>query len=210
MRRLGGQDDELQKIQKDLKQLEEKEILYGIIQNLKVTLDMKDTMVGISRTLHTVALDQKDEKVLAWLKFVDTSANHDLARKKHETTTGNWFLELPSFQEWTKATKASLWLYGIPGAGKTILCSTIIEHTIKICNSTPFDRYAYFYFDFNEKRTVVSMLSSIIAQLCTQKNAVPVELHQLYKQCDNGQRQPGQTNLLKIFFSLLTTSHRTF
>lgn len=67
-------------------------------------------------------------------------------------------------------------LCGIPGEGKTILCSTIIEHMIKIRNSTRSDLYAYFDFDFNEKRTVVSMLSSIIAQLCIQKNAVPVEL----------------------------------
>lgn len=93
MRHWGSEDDELKKIQEDLKRLEDKETLYGIIQNLKITLDMNDTVAEISRTLHTIVLDQKDEKVLAWLNFVDTSANHDLARKKHEPTTGNWFLK---------------------------------------------------------------------------------------------------------------------
>jgi len=151
---------------------------------------------------------QKDKDVLGWLTSIDTFVNYDIAHKKNENMTGEWFIQSEQFIEWTKATKASLWIQGIPGAGKTILCSTIIEDVIKICKCTPVNQYAYFDFDFNDKRTVVDMLRGIIAQLCHQKG-LPSELHQLYQNCNNGRRQPGQAHLLKVFSSLLATSYRT-
>jgi hypothetical protein len=174
--------------------------------NLQVALTMSETVTRIQ----TMVLDQKDEKVVAWLDSGHASYNHDLARKKHEPTTGNWFIESKIFVSWTKATNASLWLHGIPGAGKTILCSTVIEHVINLCNSAHPDGYAYFYFDFNDKRTAVDMLRSIIAQLCTREGSLPPELHKLYQQCDNGRRQPGQASLIEILSSVLTNTHRTF
>lgn len=201
LQHLGGEDDELKAIQDNLKKLEQKETLYAIMDNLKVSFSMNDT-------LETMILDRKDKDVLAWLQSTDVSINHRLARRKHEATTGNWFLESEDFLNWAKATKASLWLHGIPGAGKTILCSTIIERVIEICNSNISDQFAYFYFDFNARWTVIDMLRSVIAQLCTRK--IPPKLRDLYQQCDKGQRQPDQISLLTIFSSLLTDSHRTF
>lgn len=199
MGRLRGEDDDLKKIHEDLKALESKENVSGTIQTL-----------GLVVSMNSRALEEADKKLLRWLECVDTSTNHDLARKKREPTTGNWLLQLEPFVEWKKATNASLWLHGIPGAGKTILCSTIIEHVKEECDRTLSDQYAYFYFDFNHKRTVVDMLRSIIAQLCTRKKHVPPELHQLYYQCDDGRHQPDQTKLLQVFFSLLKSAHRTF
>jgi ankyrin repeat domain-containing protein 50 len=205
MRRLGGKDDELKKIQEEMRRLEQAEIVHGSIQILGITRSIKET-------LDDLVLGQKDKDVLAWLKSVDTSSNHHLACKKHEPTTGNWFLASKRFDEWTKATNASLWLQGKPGAGKTILCSTIICDVEQKCKSPSPDQYAYFYFDFNERRTVVDMLRAIIAQLCTRKKEVPIELHQLYQQCSYRSRLPTRTDLVEIllFSSLLTNSHRTF
>jgi len=157
-----------------------------------------------------MTLDKNDEELLAWLRPTDVSINHMLARKKHEPTTGKWFLKSGEFMTWSNASKASLWLYGKPGSGKTILCSSIIEHIIGLCNSTPSDQYAYFYFDFNQKWNGVDMLRSIIAQLCTCKKTVPREFHQLYQECKSYRSQVSQTHLLKAFPSLLANSYRTF
>ena len=140
---------------------------------------MNDVIAGISRKI----LNDEDEKVIAWLGLNDASMNHDLARKKHEPKTGDWFLESDMFMTWANARKTSLWLQGKAGSGKTILCSTIIEHIKKMCDSNSSDQYAYFYFNFNAKWTVVDMMRSIIAQLCTYQKQIPLELRQLYEQC---------------------------
>ena len=103
-----------------------------------------------------------------------------------------------------------MWLYGIPGAGKTILRSTIIENVKTICREE--NRYAYFYFDFNDppKQTVVGMLRSIIVQLCAGKARLPAELRELHRHCDNGHQQPTLPGLIKIFLSLLINQTRTY
>ena len=187
---MGGPNDELKTICDKLKTLQDKETLCGVVETLKIILD------------------QKDERILAWLKSTDVSVNHQLARKKHEPTTGDWFLKSNDFLNWMKAKNSTLWLHGKPGAGKTILCSTIINAVIEMCDSNLPDQIAYFYFDFNSNRTVIDMMRCIIAQICYRKKTVPQELHNLYSQCGGG--QPDRINLFRIFSSLLTDSHRTF
>ena len=169
---------------------------------------MNDVIAGIHRKI----LNDQDEKVIAWLGLNDTSMNHDLAREKHEPKTGDWFLESDMFMTRENSRKTSLWLQGKAGSGKTILCSTIIEHIKGICDSNPSYQYAYFYFDFNEnqKQTVVGLLRSMILQLCVGNASLPTEVHELYKQCTEGHQQPTLQGLIKVFSSLFTDSVRTF
>ena len=194
---MSGPNDELKIILDKLKRLQAKETLCGVIESLK-----------ISHATHNLILNQEDARILAWLNSTDVSPNHQLARKKHEPTTGDWFLTSNDFSNWMKATNSTLWLHGKPGAGKTILCSTIINAVIEMCDSNPPDKIAYFYFDFNSNRTVVDMMRCITAQICYRTKTVPQELHNLYSQCNGG--QPHPINLFRIFSSLLTNSHRTF
>lgn len=207
LKHLTGKDDELQSIQDKLKDLQQKENLYAAIETLKVSISTNDAVDGITKTLGKMVLNQEDQKVLSWLSANTSQKNHSIARKKHEPTTGNWFLQSDLFTQWSNATKSSLWIYGKPGSGKTILCSTIIDYIIKIYSATA--QCAYFYFDFQAKWKDDDMLRSIIAQLCAGKGEVPRELHHLYQQCCSGQRQPGKASLLEIL-CLLTTSSRNF
>src|SRR5579862_2369949 len=111
MRHLGGEGDELKVIQEDLKMLGLKETLYGVIDNLHVNISTNEHVAKI----RAMVLTQEDNEVLNWLRLNDTLTNHNLARSKHEPTTGNWFLESDGFQKWLNRSKSSLWLYGKPG-----------------------------------------------------------------------------------------------
>jgi hypothetical protein len=46
--------------------------------------------------------------------------NHNAACKKHKPQTGNWFIQ-GKYSQWKETPSLFLWLYGIPGCGKTIL-----------------------------------------------------------------------------------------
>jgi hypothetical protein len=208
VKHLTGKDDELQSIQDKLKQVQQKEALYAAIETLKVTISTNDAVDGIATTLQKMILSQEDNTVLSWLSANTSQNNHYMARKKHEPTTGDWFLQSETFKQWANATKSSLWLYGKAGSGKTILCSTIIDHIIEICGSNNDAHCAYFYFDFQAKWKDDDMLRSIIEQICKSRGEVPHDLHHLYQQCRSG-GQPRKSGLLKIFSSL-TASSRTF
>ena len=173
--------------------------------------DTLKVILAIQDNVQTMVIGEKHNKILEWLKLsIEPSTNHNAARKKHEPTTGDWLLESELFTAWTKATNASLWLHGLPGAGKTILCSTIIEHVKSLCTNDSVNRYAYFYFDFSDtqKQSVTGMLRSIVAQLSVPE--LPTEVEELYKKCNHGHQQPDQENLITTLISLLKNLHPTY
>src|SRR5579859_3464676 len=178
---------------------------------LQLLRAVQECVNDVSESVQTMMISEKHEKIIKWLKqSIDPSSNHNSARKKHEPTTGDWLLESELFTTWKTVKNASLWLYGMPGAGKTILCSTIIDHVKSLCTSDSANRYAYFYFDFSDaqKQTVTGMLCSVIAQLSVPE--LPKEVDELYKKCNHGQQQPGEENLVTTLISVLGGSHQTY
>ncbi|CAG8972685.1 hypothetical protein HYALB_00010848 [Hymenoscyphus albidus] len=92
-----------------------------------------DTGLAISR-LENSDKDSRFEKVMTWLSDTDPSTNHNAARKKHKDRTGIWFTQGKKYQSWQEEPNSFLWLHGISGSGKTILCSEIIEQTLDFCS----------------------------------------------------------------------------
>lgn len=93
-----------------------------------------------------------------------------------------------------------IWLYGIPGCGKTILSSTVIQDVFQHCEGDPGKAFAYFYFDFNdaEKQKPELMVQALIYQLSEQCVKIPVPLEALYTSCDKGNRQPSIDALMSV------------
>ncbi|KAF7965202.1 hypothetical protein HWV62_45091 [Athelia sp. TMB] len=145
----------------------------------------------------------------AWMKAPDTSSSYNAARKKHQPGTGSWFLEGSQFSKWKKRPGSVLWLYGGPGCGKTILCSSVIDNVINLCKVKPSGRaYAYFLFDgtlaSSESLNYERLIRSIIVQLSNRcGDIMPTALVDMYHTCDNGDRQPSESQLEKTLGSIL-------
>jgi len=152
------------------------------------------------------------EKVLQWLSTTDASTNHNAARLKHEPTTGDWFIRSEKFTSWWDNASQTLWLHGIPGCGKTVLCSTTVEHVEALCSNTSEVGYAYFYFDFNNERkqTVEGFLRSMIVQLSCQQLSLPEEVQNLYDAHIKQQQEPRLSSLIETFISLVKGFRRTY
>ena len=144
------------------------------------------------------ATDNHYEKIHRWLSAPDPSSNHNEARKEWRTTTGEWFIGSRQFTDWKSKPDSFLWLHGIPGCGKTILCSTVIEDVLQHTHSNPSVALVYFYFDFNdiEKQRYENMIRSLITQLSTQGPSRSEALESLFSSSINGSRQPTSASLL--------------
>jgi hypothetical protein len=103
-----------------------------------------------------------------------------------------------------------LWLQGIPGAGKTILCSTIIHQIETFCSTQEDYAYAYFYFDFNDtqKQIVDSFLRSAIIQLFKRRPEIPADVLSLYTESHGS--QPGREALIATLLALFELSAQTY
>ncbi|QSZ37359.1 hypothetical protein DSL72_009457 [Monilinia vaccinii-corymbosi] len=111
--------------------------------------------------------EYRKDKFKSWLSTADPRTNHDSARKHFEPGTGSWFLQSTEYCSWKVSENSFLWIQGLSGCGKTILCSTIIHEMTEYCEHNANCFIAYYYFSFNdiEKQKATNLLRSIIAQL---------------------------------------------
>ncbi|KJK73800.1 hypothetical protein H634G_10906 [Metarhizium anisopliae BRIP 53293] len=193
-----------------------KELLYRIVPN-KVEAEKKigDVLSAVEKGVDEVRSDVKDtknvvtdleleqrrEKMERWLSPPDPSTNYNNALQQRQEGSGLWFLQTDAFAEWKKRRNSFLWLHGIPGCGKTILSSTIIEDLER----TSPQCLLYFYFDFNDthKQTLDSMVRSLMSQLYSKGGDPLKELDSLYSSFQDGRRQPPGESLCKTFLRMV-------
>ena len=92
-----------------------------------------------------------------------------MSRKLWHPCTGLWLTNGPEFRDWlTNKTAKNIWCHGIPGSGKTVLASAVIEEVLK-CRSHS-AAAAYFYCDYKDVKTQdpANILGSLTKQLIRQ------------------------------------------
>ena len=101
-------------------------------------------------------------------------------------------------------------MYGIPGCGKTVLSSTILEDVLAKRHTKPDSAVLSFYFDFNdaEKQRHEKMVRSFICQLSLY--CASSILEDLYSSCLDGGRQPTRDVLLNTLHQMMTSLKDTY
>jgi hypothetical protein len=150
-------------------------------------------------------VDAKLCKIRQWLSAPDPSTNYQKALKLRQADTGLWLLDSDAYTRWKKAAPTPLWLYGIPGCGKTILSSTVLHDVLQHCQDNPGKATAYFFFDFNDKQKQdpEMMVRSLLCQLSQQSINIPASLDALFSSCESGQRQPSIHALMDALQSMI-------
>ncbi|KAF2738596.1 hypothetical protein EJ04DRAFT_41219, partial [Polyplosphaeria fusca] len=150
-------------------------------------------------------IDAKLCKIRQWLSAPDPSTNYQKALKLRQADTGIWFLESDTYNRWKTGAASPLWLYGIPGCGKTILSSTILEDIFRSSQDDPGKAMAYFFFDFNDvqKQDPEMMIRSLVCQLSQQCIKIPASLDALFASSESGQRQPPAHRLMEALRSMM-------
>ncbi|EMD65035.1 hypothetical protein COCSADRAFT_317254 [Bipolaris sorokiniana ND90Pr] len=148
----------------------------------------------------TLGQEEKLGKICRWLSAPDPSTNYHKAHKQRQADTGLWVLDSESFTKWKASPASRLWLYGIPGCGKTILSSTVIEHLLQHCYGNTSMVIAYFYFDFNDtqKQDPELMFYSLFCQFLQRLVTIPEGVNALLLACKNGHRRPSLHALLEL------------
>jgi len=152
--------------------------------------------------------------VCTWLEITNPSSNHNNAWRLHEDHTGLWMIESQEWQEWLEGKMKFMWIHGIPGAGKTVLASFLIEETKKACavrisgdvpNKPVVCVYYYCYFARNQDEAA-PFLGWLIGQLCRQCRLIPSEIDRLYQLL----HVPSISQLLSAFEILLEEFEAVF
>ncbi|KAI0161909.1 ankyrin repeat-containing domain protein [Hypoxylon sp. FL1284] len=189
---------------------------FSIMEIRKDTRDLKERVVSLA-SRRDVPKEQKLQVMLEWLGAPDPSSRHNELRRKRAKDTGLWLLNSDAFQAWYDSDGSSFWLHGIPGCGKSVLSSAVIEHVRHRSSTRGQDvAVAYYHFDFSDE--VISspdlMLRSLISQLSSWNGEPPEALEECavhhfkrsrYTRSDSlgeshrdGMAQPSSSDLINI------------
>jgi hypothetical protein len=149
-----------------------------------------------------MSLDQRQKDIECWLSPPDPSTNYNKALQQRQEGTGLWFLQSNVYAQWKMQQNSTLWIHGIPGCGKTILSSTLIED---LATTLPTSAVLYFYFDFSDlhKQTLDNMIRSLSSQLYRKSEDTLRLVGSLYSSCEDGRRQPSCESLCQVFLKML-------
>ena len=106
---------------------------------------------------------------------------HKFRVSQHQPGTLVWFFDSLKYTKWAETGPSFLWLTGMFGSGKSVLCSAVIEQLRERCNNSKTTAVAFYYCceeDANEE----SISWTLIAQLLRQSQSVPESLQIAYTQ----------------------------
>lgn len=130
--------------------------------------ELRERILDINRGTK-MSDDERLQVILGWLDAPNPSSFHDNVRKGQVDPTGAWLLNGSELKKWRNSMDmAVVWMHGIPGCGKSVLTSSVIDymrHSFRTDGQTA--ALAYFYFQFSNpgRLTTDTMLRSLISQL---------------------------------------------
>ena len=106
-------------------------------------------------------------QVQVWLQPTDYEAqSSEFHRHLSSQAPGNglWICETSKYQQWQDASEhGTLWIKGVPGAGKSVIAASMIQHLQKT-EDTPI-LYFFFRYIISANRRPRSLVRDFLAQL---------------------------------------------
>ncbi|KAI4146689.1 MAG: hypothetical protein L6R39_003369 [Caloplaca ligustica] len=132
--------------------------------------------------------------------------------EKHHQGTGQWLLKTNEFQQWLRNDRNSmLWCPGIPGAGKTVMTSIVVNHVAQLTQGERV-AIAYIYCDYKDAKTQseVELLCSVVRQLAEQTSPLPPELKAFRDQSTQARRNPTDNERISLLRSICLLFQNTY
>ncbi|EMD37982.1 hypothetical protein CERSUDRAFT_122810 [Gelatoporia subvermispora B] len=158
--------------------------------------NLTSSVARIERDVAEIKYGDMVRDCYTWLSPPDPSTNHITATNSHHEGTAAWFTEGEVMQEW-RIAGSLLWIYGMPGLGKTVLCrSAIIEALRYHCIPLPNSVVTYFYCDFRDsaKQDVNGLLSHLLLEISAESGDCTKILCRLYSNHNGKPRSPRPSN----------------
>ncbi|KAH8596532.1 hypothetical protein B0O99DRAFT_593347 [Bisporella sp. PMI_857] len=155
---------------------------------------------------------KEDQAILDWLSPIDyTSQQHDFIRRR-QSGTGQWLLDAVEYQEWVGVKKKTLFCPGIPGAGKTILTSIVIDDlSTRFANERNVGlAYVYCNFKRQDEQRIDDLLANLLKQLSQGTVSLLDNIRSLYDHHSKKRSRPAKDEILRILRHAASTFSRVF
>jgi Cdc6-like AAA superfamily ATPase len=161
--------------------------------------------------LHQRQDDLERRTIIEWLTRSDYSTQQSDFIGRRQKGTGQWLLNSDEFQSWLKTTKQALFCPGMPGAGKTMIASIVVDHLSVEYQNDASVGVAYLYCNFRrqDEQTLAELVSSLLKQLVQGQLSMPESVKGLYERHKDRAR-PSFDEIMKVFYAVVADFSRTF
>ncbi|KAL6918396.1 hypothetical protein FSST1_009891 [Fusarium sambucinum] len=160
------------------------------------------------------------DEMLGWLSSIDSSGMHQRIREQTPNLVigGRWLLTSDLFTQWKEHDVNGIWYTGKPGAGKSVIASTVIEHLRSWINEDS-DRKSttvvtHLYLSYTSSPEMKDLLGSFLRQCQAEFDFHPtvVATFQRYrlKGLINDKVQPPNLEDIKKMLNAINQDKRMF
>lgn len=156
--------------------------------------------------------DQGRRIILDWLTSIDYAPQQSDFIAGRQEGTGQWLLSSKEYHSWRDISKQTLFCPGIPGAGKTILTSTVIEELTTRFSNDPTIGVAYIYCNFRrqEEQKIDNLLASLLKQLAESQSPLPGAVLDLYNRHEMKRTRPSLDEICRSLQAVAALFSRVF
>ncbi|OOO07983.1 Ankyrin repeat-containing domain-containing protein [Aspergillus oryzae] len=166
---------------------------------------------GVKR-LRQLGDDQEYQAVINWLTPVNYALQQNDFIARRQEGTGEWFLNSTEFKQWLSQSKQTLFCPGMPGAGKTMITATVIDHLYRTYQNKPKTSITYIYCNFRQQhqQRYTDLLLSLLKQLVQGQPFIPNAVRVLYDECKGRGSRPSHEGILSTLYSVAASYSRLF
>jgi Cdc6-like AAA superfamily ATPase len=167
--------------------------------------EIKDAVAQVSAS----QINAVKQSVLHWITDITYGNEHSDVRNKRLPKTSEWLLETEEYHGWVNNSGKTLYYEGMPGAGKTIMASVIVDD---LDRSQKENGKAYIYCNYKreETQTVENLLKTMLRQLLQSRPLLPESVKSLYDEQKSRQTQPTLEEIRRLLRSTVASYPRVF
>ncbi|TVY17131.1 Ankyrin repeat, PH and SEC7 domain containing protein [Lachnellula arida] len=156
--------------------------------------------------------DQERQAILDWISSVDFPSQQKDIISRRQDGTGLWLLDSEEYKAWSSLKGQTLFCPGIPGAGKTILSSIVVDDLNARFRDDESVGIAYVYFNFRrqEEQKLEIILAGILKQLLQSRPSLPESIKALYSRHKQDQTPWPTAETPKELRSVIALYSRVF
>ncbi|KAK3935253.1 hypothetical protein QBC46DRAFT_462179 [Diplogelasinospora grovesii] len=149
---------------------------------------------------------------MEWLTQSDSALQQQDFLRRRQPGTGQWFLDSEEYRAWLQTAGETLFCPGIPGSGKTILTSIVVDDITTRFRNDDSVGIAYVYCNFRpaDRQNTEDLVMSLLKQLAQGQPSLPESVKSLYDRHVKRQTRPSFDEISGAIQSVATIFSRVF
>ena len=155
---------------------------------------------------------EEHQAIVDWLTSIEYASQQSDFISRRQEGTGQWLLDSAEFHGWLNQKQQTLFCPGIPGAGKTMIASIVVDTLCTRFENNGSIGIAYLYCNFRQQQDQkpAEMLASLLGQLVQGQPSVPKGVKSLYERYKVKRTRPSLNELSEVLLSTAAGYSRTF